>query len=112
MAAAATVLEHVHAQHALASCVHLAPTTGMRREGLLGLRWTDINLEKAELKVVQCVTFIKGRAIFGKPKTEDDQCTIYLDLGSITVLRKQLEAVSLPREVNARGLKNKNRRSW
>jgi integrase len=99
---AATVLEHVHAtQHALASYVHLALTTGMRREELLGLRWTDINLEKAELKVVQCVTFINGRAIFGKPKTEDSQRTIYLDLGSITVLRKQLEAVSLLRDVNA-----------
>jgi integrase len=73
----------------------------MRREELFGLRWSDINFDRAELKVQQCVTFINGRAIFGRPKTEDSQRTIYLDQGSIAVLRKQLEAVRLMRDVNA-----------
>jgi integrase len=99
---AAKVLEHVHStEHPLANYIHLALTTGMRREELFGLRWIDVNFDRAELKVQQCVTFINGRAIFGKPKTEDSQRTIYLDQGSIAVLRKQLEAVSLMRDVNA-----------
>jgi integrase len=60
---AAKVLEHVHCtEYLLANCIHLALTTGMRREELFGLRWIDVNVDRAELTVQQCVTLINGRA--------------------------------------------------
>lgn len=43
-----TFLDHV-ADNRLYACYLLAATTGMRRGELLGLRWTDVDLEAGRL---------------------------------------------------------------
>lgn len=80
-------------EHRLRHYVHLGLTTGTRREELLGVRWQDINLERAELHVAHCVTYINGKPYFGPPKTPGSQRTIYLDPGTLEALKQQRELV-------------------
>jgi integrase len=47
--------------HRLFGLYLLAITAGLRRGELLGLRWRDVNLDKAEVTVRHTVTFINGR---------------------------------------------------
>ena len=49
----------------------LAIYTGMRRGEVLGLRWSDIDFENRELKVIQTVNWTRSGVIFQRPKTED-----------------------------------------
>ena len=98
---AGRVLEYVYnSTHPLRHYVHVALTTGMRREELLGLRWVDVNLELLELRVQQCVTFVKGKALIGPTKNEGSQRTIYLDEDTITAFRRQREEVQQLRAIN------------
>jgi len=47
--------------------------TGLRRGELLGLRWGDIDLEKATLSVVQTLQQLRnGEYIFGEPKSKPE----------------------------------------
>jgi integrase len=96
---AAKVLEFVYrTDHPLRHYLHIALTTGMRREELLGLRWTDVKLEAGELYVVQCVTYVNGKALFGQPKTPTSQRVIYLDAETVNAFRRQRSHVEFVRE--------------
>lgn len=73
----------------------LAASTGMRRGELLGLRWTDIDLERGVL-TVQRQLLRNGHAIvIGQPKTNAGRRSIYLDKTTISSLvehrRRQAE---------------------
>lgn len=48
----------------------LASTTGMRRGGLLGLRWSDLDLEKGRLSIRQTLISVAYNAQFSEPKTK------------------------------------------
>ena len=53
--------------------------TGLRRSELLGLRWGDIDLEKATLSVVQTLQLLRnGEYIFGEPKSKRSRRQIAL----------------------------------
>ncbi len=76
--------------------MHLTAFTGMRRGEVLGLRWSDVDLEKGALSVVQTL----GRSldqglIFEGPKSKGGRRAIDLDSRTIAVLRahrvRQLE---------------------
>ena len=43
-------------------------TTGMRRGEVLGMRWVDVDLERARLSVVQNLT-VADHQVVGEPKT-------------------------------------------
>jgi integrase len=66
---------------------HLAIHTGMRRGELLGLRWTDVDLDAMRLTVAQSVTLMDGEPLIGEPKTTRSRRTIALDPVTVAALR-------------------------
>jgi integrase len=77
---------------ALYPIVALAAGTGCRRNELLALRWTDLDITRRTLKIERALDFTKKFGIkFKVPKTERGKRTIELDDGAITVLLKERE---------------------
>jgi integrase len=66
----------------------LLATTGMRRGEMLGLRWSDVDLEHQQLAVVNTPTTVNYRPILSTPKTERSRRVIYLDPATIDVLQR------------------------
>jgi integrase len=58
-------------------------TTGARRGEVLGLRWSDINLETGPAAIQQTVITVRDQPAIGEPKTSRGRRTI--DLGAVTV---------------------------
>jgi len=73
----------------------LAATTGARRGELAGLRWCDLDLDRARISIRQCLAVTHGRPYFSEPKTSKSRRSISLDLGTVGALRahrrRQLE---------------------
>jgi len=55
-------LAHVAADRLYAAW-HLFATTGLRRAELLGVRWTDVDLDGGRLTVAQTVTLAAGKPV-------------------------------------------------
>jgi integrase len=70
-----------------ASFVLLA-TTGMRRGEVLGLRWRDVDLDGAQLAVVQTLSTVGWQMLVAPPKTRRSRRTIYLDGQTVGVLKE------------------------
>ena len=67
--------------------------TGMRRGELMGLQWSDIDLQAGKLKVERAVEKTKVHGLRIKaPKTRHARRTITLPLSAITVLRQHRKA--------------------
>jgi integrase len=66
----------------------LAATTGMRRGELLGLRWTDVDLDVGVLRVAQVRVRAGNQVIVGEPKTARGRRTIALDPATVATLRQ------------------------
>lgn len=61
----------------------------MRRGELLGLRWTDIDLEAGVVRVVQSMQRISGQGIvFGAPKTRLSRRAVALSPDGVLTLRQ------------------------
>ena len=74
------------------SIFHTLTWTGLRRSELLGLRWRDIDLLMATLRVVQTLQQLNtGEFIVQEPKTAAGRRTIALSPGSCLVLRAHRE---------------------
>jgi len=73
--------------------LHLAASTGLRRGELLGLRWADLDLESAELQVIQTVVQIRWEAQLSTPKTPKSRRRVALDRHTVDVLRLHLVAI-------------------
>ncbi|MEM9653701.1 MAG: site-specific integrase [Actinomycetota bacterium] len=67
----------------------LAATTGMRRGEVLGLRWSDVDLDGGQLAVRQTVTTVNYKPVITTPKTKRSRRVVYLDEHTINVLRAQ-----------------------
>ena len=74
------------------SIFHTLTWTGLRRSELLGLRWKDVDLILASLRVVQSVQRLNtGEFIVPEPKTASGRRTIALSPTSCLVLREHRE---------------------
>jgi integrase len=62
-------------------------TTGMRRGEVLGLRWRDVDLDAAQLAVVQSLTTVDGDPLLTGPKTQRSRRTIFLDSQTVALLK-------------------------
>jgi integrase len=71
----------------------LALATGMRRGELLALRWSDVDLDKAVLRVEHSLEeTIKGGLRLKSPKTHHGRRSITLPATAVTVLRAHWKA--------------------
>jgi integrase len=68
--------------------VTLAVTTGLRRGEILGLKWSDINLETAVMSICRTLEQSKARLEFKQPKTERSRRAVALPAIAIQALRK------------------------
>ena len=74
------------------SIFHTLTWTGLRRSELLGLRWKDVDLILASLRVVQSVQRLNtGEFIVQEPRVASGRRTIALSPASCLVLRKHRE---------------------
>lgn len=65
----------------------LLATTGMRRGELLGLRWTDVDLDAGRLAVRQALLTIDYTVTVSEPKTRRGHRSVALDAGTVAALR-------------------------
>ncbi len=73
----------------------LAVTTGLRRGELLALRWDDLDLERATMRVARSLTRDRGRYLMGDTKTKKGRRRVNLTARTVTALKahrkRQLE---------------------
>jgi integrase len=81
-----TVLEGLKGRSVYSVCV-IALATGMRRGELLGLRWCDVDLDGATVRVEQSLEQTKAGLRFKAPKTKHGRRRITLPPSAVTVLR-------------------------
>lgn len=77
-----------HASQEVATAIHLAATSGMRRSEVLGLQWSAVDFDAGLLRVTRTRVTIGGRTIVGEPKTARSRRTVHLDAGTVAVLRE------------------------
>lgn len=71
------------------ACIFTAVYTGLRRSELLGLRWSDIDLDLATLSVTQTLHQLQnGTYVLGKPKTRGSRRQIALPPALAILLRE------------------------
>jgi integrase len=73
-------------QHRLFAFYHLAAYTGARRGELLNLRWRDIDLDLAEIRITGSAAVIAGRRIEGTTKSGRSR-TVSIDPDTVQLLR-------------------------
>jgi integrase len=86
------LLEAAHGDRLEALYV-LAVHTGMRRGELLGLKWDDVNLENATVRVRRTLTRIDNgrRLALGPPKNKKSRRSVRLTARAVESLRSHLE---------------------
>jgi integrase len=93
-------LNALEAQCLLDSCretpwypmIHTLIWTGLRRSELLGLRWKDIDLDFANMRIVQVLHQLNdGRFVFQEPKTAKGRRAVSLSPISCVLLRGHRE---------------------
>jgi integrase len=76
----------------LAALYVLAVTAGLRQGELLGLKWEDVDLDHAILRVKRTLLGIKdGKPVFGTPKTAKGRRSVKLTAKAVEALEKHRE---------------------
>ncbi len=78
---------HVAITHRLGPAIWLAAMTGMRRGEVLGLRWSDIDLDAATLSIRRSVSCTGYQVHTTPTKTRTSRRAIDLDQRTVAVLR-------------------------
>lgn len=76
------------AEHRLHAAFLLGATTGMRRGEVLGLRWSNVDLRRRRIKVVETVLNIGYEITEGTPKTARGRRTVAIDAATVEALRE------------------------
>jgi integrase len=66
----------------------LAATTGMRRGEVLGLRWSDVDFEQRQLRIVQTIVEAGHETTLGEPKSDRSRRSVALDQRTLEVLAR------------------------
>jgi integrase len=86
----------------------LAAATGMRRGELLGLRWSDVDLDAGRLEVTQALTAVGYTTSFSRLKTKTSRRCVALDAETVECLRvwrtEQAKALKAAGRTNKLGL--------
>ena len=83
--------------HRLFAFFHLAAYTGARRGELLNLRWRDVDLDAAEVRITGSAAVIGGQRIEGTTKSGRSR-TVSIDAGTVQVLREHRDRQAADRE--------------
>jgi integrase len=62
--------------HRIATLYHVTLMLGLRKGEVSGLQWTDLNRDKAELKISQQVQVVNGKTVFTTPKSDTSRRTL------------------------------------
>jgi integrase len=81
-----TFIESVRGDRLFAAWL-LAATTGMRRGELLGLRWSDLELDSGVAVIRQIRTIARYEVITAGPKTDKGSRQVALDQATVAALR-------------------------
>jgi integrase len=79
-------LEHA-SEHWLRALWLILITTGLRKGEVLGLAWSDIDLPTGTFRVRRTVQRVRGRLVFGPPKTKRSRRTLYLSPACLEALK-------------------------
>ena len=77
--------------HRLYPLFHLIAYRGLRRGEAVGIRWPDVELQAAQLRITQQVVQLGWATEIGKPKTYGGERTVSLDDATVRVLRRWRE---------------------
>lgn len=89
------------AHHRLAAAFVLAASTGMRRGEVLGVRWSDIDLDNGTVAIRQTIVSVSYEVQLSEPKTARGRRTISLDPATVAVLRWHQQAQERERQALA-----------
>ncbi|MDD6792036.1 MULTISPECIES: tyrosine-type recombinase/integrase [Thermobifida] len=93
-------LEEAARSHRLWAFFHVAAYTGARRGELLWLRWSDVDLDAAEIRIARSVSVIDGRRVESSTKSER---TRVVGFGAETVAVLRRHRVEQDRECEVLG---------
>ena len=86
---------------------YLALFTGMRRSELLGLRWTDVDLDQSQVSVTRGLHHLRdGSTSFRAPKTSKGRRQVPLPPSATVVLRKHHESCESDAVLTGRNLQD------
>jgi integrase len=93
---AMTLLDHAaEVEDRLVNLYAVAVAEGLRQGELLGLKWSDVDWDKGQLKIVRSLQIVAGQPAFVSPKTHRSRRGIQLS-------RTGLDALKAQRELQAR----------
>jgi len=73
--------------HRLHPLLYLAANTGMRRGEVLGLRWSDVDLEAGRISIRQALISVEYKMQMSDTKTGGSERTVDIDSRTIAILR-------------------------
>jgi len=81
-----TLFQEMH-HYRYGSMVIVAATTAARQSELIGLRWTDVDLDRRRIDIKRNLVLVNNRFAEGDPKTKTSDRTIALPAVAIAALR-------------------------